>query len=226
MVGKVDRRTLFSKAAAKLGGVIEIAPIKPYEIPKFASGYCRQEYGKTLNSAAAQMLVQLVGDEVGRICSEIEKLSLFTGSRKTITEADVQHVVGANRIYGAFEVIDAIMERKIDEGLCRLRNMFQSDKSTEYTVIGAFGYHFRRLFAARAMLDKGHSQQAVARKIGNLWGARQDRFFAQVRPLSLEQLARFLATLGQIDFGIKRGKTTAPSAMERFVLQISSFSAR
>ena len=226
LVKKVDNRTRFTKAIMKLGGVLETGEIKPSELPGFASSYCRQHYGKMMHSAAAQILIELVGDEPGRICSEIEKLSVFVGRSKTITPEHVQTLIGQNRVFGAFDVIDSIMMQKTEEALKRIRNMFGSDKTTEFTVIGAFAYHFRRLFSAKALLDKGLSQQAVAKKVG-IWGGRRDQFFAQVRPVSLEQLGRILMQLGQIDFLIKTGRTTAPSAMERLVVRIAPlFSTR
>lgn len=218
-VGKIDNRTRLTKAVAKLGGVIETGAMKPYELPKFAVGYCRQYFAKTLSYPAAQMLVEFVGDQTGRICSEMEKLAVYVGSRKTITPEDIQTLIGHNRMYGAFEVIDAITAGRTEEALRRLRNMFEADKSAEYTVIGAFAYHFRKLFSAGALLEQGLSRQAVAKKMG-LWKSREEAFFAQLRAVRLEQLGRILARLGRLDFGIKTGRTSAPSAMERFILEI------
>ena len=218
-VGKVDSRTRLSKSVMKLGGVIETGQMKPHEIPKFASGYCQQHFGKALNHSAAQMLVQFVGDETGRICSEIEKLVTFVGEKKSITPDDVQALVGQNRMFDAFEVIDAMMNHRIEEALRRIRKMFETDRSTEYTVIGAFAYHFRRLFSAKAALEKGQSQQQAARKAG-IPSFIQDRFFAQLRLVTLVQLGKIMARLGEMDFMVKTGQTTAPSAMERLIVRI------
>jgi DNA polymerase-3 subunit delta len=217
--GKADSRTKLTKTLMKAGGLIEAGSMKPSELPRFACGYCQDHFGKSLHPAAAQMLVQLTGDETGRICSELEKLSIYTGNRKGITAEDVGAVVGQNRMFDAFEVIDALMVQKTEEALRRLRNLFEMDKSAEYTVIGAFGFHFRRLFSARALLDKGQPQPVVAKRLG-IWDSIAGRFFAQVRMVSLDQLGRILAQLGQIDFMIKTGRTTASSSMERLVVQV------
>lgn len=226
VVGKVDSRTRLTKAVAKLGGVMQMGEMKPQELPRFASDYCRANYDKILDHSAARMLVQLAGDEAGRICSELEKLTIFAGDKKSISPEDVEALIGHNRVFGAFDVIDAIILQKTDEALRRLRNMFESDKSTEYTVLGAFAYHFRKLFTARAFLDKGLPRQAIAKKAG-IWGPYQDQFFAQVRMVSLPQAGRILVKLGRMDFLIKTGRTTAPSAMERMILGIAPlFSGR
>jgi DNA polymerase-3 subunit delta len=222
VIGKADSRTKLTKAIVKQGGLIEASAVRPQDLPRFACGYCQEQYGKSLQPAAGQLLAALVGDETGRICGELEKLAVYTGSRTTISVEDVRAAVGQNRMFDAFEVIDALMARKTDEALSRLRNLFRSDKSAEYTVVGAFAYHFRRLFSARALLDKGQSQYAAAKKLA-IWDSIAERFFAQVRLMNLEQTGRILAKLGQIDWMIKTGQTTAPSSMERLVVQIALF---
>lgn len=219
VIGKADSRTRLTKAIVRLGGLIEAATMKPSELPRFASGYCQEHFGKSIQPAAAQMLVQLTGDEAGRICSELEKLAIYTGGRKSITIEDITALVGQNRMFDAFEVIDALMTQKTEEALRRLRNLFETDRSAEYTVIGAFAYHFRRLFSARALLDKGQPQPVVAKRL-NLWDSIAERFFAQVRSVSLEQLGGILGRLGEMDFMIKTGQTSAPSAVERLVVQV------
>ncbi len=226
LVRNVDKRTRLTKAVAKLGGVIETGQLKSYELPQYAAGYCRDRFGKSMNAAAAQMLVQFVGDDPGRICSEIEKLAIFTGSKKSITPEDIESLIGQNRIFGAFDVIDAVIMRRTDEALRRLRNMFDGDRASEFTVVGAFAYHFRKLFTARALLDQGLGQQAAAKKAG-VWGPLQGQFFAQARSVRLEQIGRILVKLGRMDYSIKTGQTRAPLAMERLMLEIAPlFSVR
>ena len=98
--------------------------------------------------------------------------------------------------------------------------MFATDKSAEYSVVGAFGYHFRRLFRAKAMMSRGVSPQQAAAKTGVRF--KQDEFLKQAGRLSLAQLAGILAELGRIDFGMKTGQTTASIAIERLILNIFS----
>lgn len=220
-VQKADSRTRLTKLASKLGGLIEVDSPRPWEMPRFACDYCRHHFGKTLTVPAAQLLVELAGDEPGRICSEVEKLSAFAGEQPTITPEHVQQLVGPNRSFGAFDVIESLMKKDTAEAIRRLRVMFESDKSAEYTVVGAFAYHFRRLFAAKSLLEKGVSEAAAARQAG-VWEKTQGRFFEQLKRFPLRRLAEILAQLGQIDYSMKTGRTTAPAAMERLLIEIDA----
>jgi DNA polymerase-3 subunit delta len=217
-VGSADSRTRLVKRVRQLGGLIE-TDVKPWELTRFAAETCRAHFGKTLPMPAAQLLVELTGDEPGRIWQELEKLAVFAGDRKTITPELVQQLVGRSRTYGAFDVIESLMKKNIAEALQRLRMMFESDKTAEYTVIGAFAYHFRRLFGAKCLLEKGLSEAAAAKQVG-VWEKTQGRFFEQVKSFSLKQLGGILAQLGEIDYLMKTGKTTAPAAMERLLVEL------
>lgn len=217
-VQKADSRTRLTKLVSKLGGLIE-TDIKSWELTRFACETCQSQFGKTLTTPAAQMLVELAGDEPGRIWQELEKLAIFAGPRKTITPDLVQQLVGRSRTFGVFDVIESLMRKNPAQALERLRVMFESDKSAEFSVVGAFAYHFRRLFGAKCLLEKGLSEAAVARQIG-VWEKMQGQFFAQVKSFSLQRLGGILAQLGELDYLIKVGKTSAPAAMERLLVEI------
>jgi DNA polymerase III delta subunit len=116
------------------------------------------------------------------------------------------------------QVIDGITGNNPGQALTRLQNMFASDRDTQYSVVGAFGYHFRKLFTARAMMDKGASAQQATAKAG-VW-YQKEAFAAQISRLKLDQLAWVLGELGRIDHGIKTGRTTAPVAMERLIVNL------
>jgi DNA polymerase III delta subunit len=98
--------------------------------------------------------------------------------------------------------------------------MFEADKSTEYTVIGAFAYHLRKMFDAKVLLDKGVPQRQIENKL-RIWGDT-NAFFAHLRQISLKQIGQYLEALGETDFAIKTGQTQVQVAMEQFVLSLSA----
>lgn len=213
-----DKRTRFYKTLQKIGGVIEVAPIKSYNLPQYIAEYAKTEHGIALDGRSSRMLVELTGDDPGRLCREMDKLALYVSPKKVVAMQDIEQLIGRNRVFNAFEVIDGITTNNPGQALTRLQNMFASDRDTQYTVVGAFGYHFRKLFTARAMMGGGASAQQAASKAG-VW-YQKEAFAAQLSRLTLEQLAWVLGELGRIDHGIKTGRTTAPVAMERLVVDL------
>ncbi|MDO8303702.1 MAG: DNA polymerase III subunit delta [Sedimentisphaerales bacterium] len=211
-----------TKLAKKLDGVgelISVAEFKKYELPQFAIARAAT-YGKAMSKATAEMLVELVGDELGRVSSEVDKLATFADAQKTITTAHVEALIGHNRLYNAFAVIDAMTAGDIAAAVERLRMMFAADKSAEYTVVGAFAFQFRRMFSAKALLAKGNGPREVMSKL-RLWGDT-DSFFKQLSKMTLAQTGSLLQELAHVDYAIKTGRSTAPVAMEQLVLRLAS----
>jgi DNA polymerase-3 subunit delta len=218
-VGSWPKTTKLAKRLPKVGQLIEVVPPKRRELPGLLTRYARDVNQKALGRDAAQLLVELVGEDLAQLENEVDKLALFVGQDKAITSQHVESLAGHNRIFGAFEVIDAMIAGQPMQAIRRLRNMFEQDRSAEYTVVGAFAYHLRRMFRAKAMLQKGESPAAVAQK-ARIW-RDSDRFFAQLRRTSLEQIAGYIEQLAGIDHAVKTGQAKTQVAMEQLVLRLA-----
>jgi DNA polymerase-3 subunit delta len=212
--------TRLAKKLPKVGKLISIAQPRPWQLPDRLIKYAFDAHNKELLHDAAELLVELTGDELGRLYSEVDKLALFADNEKTIRAPHVEQLIGHNRIFGAFSVIDACLAGDSAQAVDRLRNMFAEDRSAEYTVVGAFAFHFRRLFNAKVLFEKGVRPAEVATKL-RIWGNKEG-FFAQLRQMSLQQIGDTLQQLAQIDYAIKTGQTKAQLAIEKLVLELTA----
>jgi len=219
-VGNWDPRTKLAKKLPKVGKLISIVQPKSWELPQRLVKYASDAHNKKLDRNAAELLVELAGDELTRLYSEVDKLALFAVNEKLITVKHIESLIGHNRIFGAFAVIDAVIARNAGQAVGRLRAMFAEDKSTEYTVVGAFAYQLRRMFNAKTMLAKGARQGDIIKRC-QIW-SNKESFFALIGKMGLEQIGRYLQRLAETDYAIKTGRTKAPVAMEQLVLNLSS----
>jgi DNA polymerase-3 subunit delta len=217
-VSSWDSRTKLAKKLPKVGKLISVTEPKRWELPRRLAEYANDAYDKRLSRDAAELLVELAGDELTRLYSEVDKLAVYADAEKVITAGHVEALVGHNRLFNAFSVIDAVVAGNAGAAVERLRGMFADDKSAEYTIIGAFAFHFRRLFSAKALLEKGFGRAEIERKL-RIWGNR-DGFFAQLRRMSLRQIGACVQYLAETDYEIKTGRTNAQVAVEEFVLRL------
>jgi DNA polymerase-3 subunit delta len=220
MVNSWDKRTRLHKKFKNTGGLIEVGRMYSNQLPGYVTSYAQQTHAIRLDGQTSRFLVELVGDDPGRLCREMDKLAVYVAPRKTVSPQDIESLIGHNRMFDAFGVIDSVSVGQMGPAISRIRNMFAADKNAEYSVIGAFGFHFRRLFRAKAMMSRGVSPQQAAAKTGVRF--KQNEFLQQAARLSLVQLSGILAELGRIDFGMKTGQTTASIAIERLILNIFS----
>lgn len=217
-VGSWDSRTKLAKKLPQVGKLIDVAPPTRKELPYRLVEYAKDAHDKNLSLSTAILLIELTGDELTRLYSEIDKLALYIGDQKVISQKHVESLIGHNRLFSAFAVIDAIIAGNAPAAIERLRSMFEADKSTEYTVVGAFAYHLRKMFDAKVLLDKGVPQRQIETKL-RIWGDT-NAFFTHLRQMSLKQIGRYLQQLGETDYAIKTGQTQVQVAMEQFVLKL------
>jgi DNA polymerase-3 subunit delta len=210
--------TRLAKALPKTGKLLAVAEMKGKSLVSYICNYAADKYGKNLSYNAGAMLVEFAGDEPGVLCSEVDKLAAYTDKAKAITEKDIAAAVGRNRVFDVFEVIDAMTAGNLAGAIEKLRRMFSTNKDADYTVVGAFAWHFRRMFSASAMLKEGQSQEAVAKKL-RIWNNRE--FFAALKKMPLEKIGGCLRRLAEIDYEIKTGRATAQVAIESMILELA-----
>jgi len=210
--------TKLAKKLTKVGKLISVAQPTRKELPQRVIDYASDAHSKKIAFATAQLLIELTGDDLTRLYSEIDKLALYADSDKVIAPRHIEALIGHNRLFGAFAVIDSVVAGNPGTAVERLRGMFAQDRSAEYTVVGAFAFHFRRMFNAKVLLDKGTPRRQIETAL-RIWGNADD-LFAQLHRLSLRQIGQYLRQLAETDYAIKTGRATAKVAMEELVLSL------
>ena len=217
-VNKWDSRTKLAKKLPSIGKLIDASAPSARELPGRLVQYARDSHGKVLTINAARFLMELSGDNIVLLYREIDKLAVFANEDKNITIEHITLLTGHNRLFSAFAVIDASILGDSAKAIERLRRMFAEDKSAEYMVVGAFAFHFRRMFQAKAMLEKGMQARDIA---GRLRIFNANVFFPQLRKISLQQIGAHLSRLADIDYAVKTGQAKPKVTVEQFVYDMS-----
>ena len=147
------KNTRLAKKLPDIGTLVEVKSPKGQELTHRLIDYARDAHNKGLDYRTAGLLIELAGENLTRLYTEIDKLATYAAAEKAITTAHVESLIGRNREFDAFEVIESCLQRKTGPAIERLRKMFAEDKSAEYTTIGAFAFHIRRMFTAKKLLD-------------------------------------------------------------------------
>ncbi|MHC4763119.1 MAG: DNA polymerase III subunit delta [Planctomycetota bacterium] len=218
-VSNWDGRTKLAKKLNLVGELINADKPKSGQLTARLIRYAGEAHNIRLGNTAAELLVNLSGDDLPTLYSELDKLVLYVHPEKNITPDHVESLIGHNRLFNCFNAIDAVITGNLAEAIDRLRRMFEADRSAEYTFVGAFAFHFRRMFNAKVLLEKGVNTFEIARRLG-IWHNQED-FFAQLRKVSIEQLGRNLQLLGETDYAIKTGRMQSRVAAEQLVFKLA-----
>lgn len=123
--GKVDKRKLFYKTLDKIGSVEFLAGWSADDRDWTTQAEtwalkALQARGKDPVDEALAELIQRVGPNGRQLDSEVEKLSLYVGERRTIELDDVQAICTRNKTARAFALGDALGDRNLPRLLQRL----------------------------------------------------------------------------------------------------------
>jgi len=214
------KNTRLAKIVEKIGTVISAEILKEKDAVNWVMSQAK-EIGKAITPACANELVSIVGTETGRLVNELEKLAIYVGDRKYINGPDIEALWGVTAMESAFRMTDFMAEGKAKEAMETLQRVLETDKSAEYTLVGAISYSLKRLLKARAMLESGLSQATIASTL-KIYPGISERFFGQVRRLTIGKLQILLHELAKVDYANKTGLGKATLNLEKFILCASS----
>jgi DNA polymerase-3 subunit delta len=125
---KVDKRLKTVKAIAKQGEVLEFGRLSDEGLREWILERFKGE-GKTASQSVAETLIDLKGNDLRTLDSEIEKAVTYVGTSKRVTQKDVEALVGRSRVEQAFELVTHILLRRAGEALDTLRDLLEANQS-------------------------------------------------------------------------------------------------
>ncbi len=136
---KVDKRHSLYKAC-KAAGEIEEFPLSEQtykaeqDIAKKLTDFSK-ELGLSFDEPARHAFIERMGNNTRQIVCELEKLSVYLGDRKNVTENDVTCIVSSSRSSMAWDIADAFAERNLGKALAVLKQLLFQKESPLGLVI-------------------------------------------------------------------------------------------
>jgi len=111
--GKLDGRKKLTGEIAKTGVVFESKSLYDNQIPPFIINYLNKRKVK-IDSKSAQMLTDYLGNDLGKLTNELEKLILLLPKEKPqITSELIEQNIGISKDYNNFELQKALANKDI-----------------------------------------------------------------------------------------------------------------
>jgi DNA polymerase-3 subunit delta len=162
--GKVDKRKVFYKALDKIGTVESYDGWSDKDWAMQAAMLARkiiQSHEKEIAENALAELINRVGPHPRQLESEVEKLCLSVGDRKSIAVRDVAAICSRNKMSRAFALGDALGDRNLpallrclDEELWEIRLKVDREKSEIGLLYGLIS-KVRAMLMLKEMVREG-----------------------------------------------------------------------
>jgi DNA polymerase-3 subunit delta len=192
----------------------------PYKLSAWCAEWAEARHGKQLPPAAATLLVDLIGAEMGQLDQELLKLATYAGKRSRIEPADVDRLVGNSRAENVWKILDAVAAGQIGEALAMLHRLFDQGEAG-LMILGALGSQLRKLAVAYRCTTQGMSATAALEQAGvapfALRGAEQ-----QLRHLGRQRLERLYDSLLQMHVNLRSNdQLPERTQFERFLISLA-----
>src|SRR5262245_45907239 len=191
-----------------------------YKMPPWCVQWAASQHGKQLSAAAANLLVELVGPEMGLLDQELAKLAVYAGDAPRITETDVDRLVGRGGSENTWKIFEAIGAGNTGEALTILDRLFDQGEEP-LRILGAFSLQLRRLAQAARLNQLGQPLAAALERAGvppyGVKGCEQ-----QLRHLGRRRANQLFDWLLEVDLGLKGSSQLPPrTLLERLVVRLA-----
>ena len=209
---KIDTRKKITKLISKIGKIIEfndnldVTSLTRRLLKNYNIDY------KTIN-----LFLNRVGNNPLIIQNEINKIKIYKGEDKTITDEDILNLTTKIIEIDIFKLIDYIVKKDKEKALELYYEMLKVNEEP-IKIIVILANQFRIMYQSKELLKKGYSEKDIA-SILKIHPYRVKLAIQNSRNYTSEILLKYLNDLADIDIGIKTGTLNKDLALELFILK-------
>lgn len=192
------------KYVKKVGQVMKCEPPTRGDTVKWCRLRVGKRYDAEMDADAAQALVELIGVELGRLDTELEKLATFVGSGNRITTKEVAQLVGMTREQQVWSIQDAILSGAPGHAYTHLRELMDISQVDSVPLMWSVIDLMRKVHGASALIRQGAGFGEIS-KTYRLWGPAAQRVMDVARALEPDEAAQLLRLAIETDRRSKSG---------------------
>lgn len=210
----LDRRKKIYKAFHDKHCIIECQKLKGAALERWAESYIRKQ-GYRIAPSAIKRIVELAGSDLQALSSELEKLLLYTGKEKNISNTAIDDLVRSSRQHGIFELIDAIGRQDRNNALRTLSNLLGMGEHP-LVVVTMMARHCRQILIAKEGLVRGKTKREIG-SAAQIPFFILDQFLSQSRSVSALSVQKMYVRLAEIDRLLKSSSADGRMLLENLI---------
>jgi DNA polymerase-3 subunit delta len=111
-----------------------------------------KKYGKKIDPHTLPVFLERVGFHPVAAVMEAEKLALYVADRKTITQNDIDTMIGRTREEALYELTESVTSGKLEDGLLILGHL-QDNGIHGLAILATLRNHLKKLLLARSLQE-------------------------------------------------------------------------
>jgi DNA polymerase-3 subunit delta len=223
--------TRLYKAVAAKGLPVDCNTPPAARLTRWLGSWATRVHGVQLSAAAADLLVEMVGPELGLLDQEIAKLALTAGAGGKVTPQMISQNVGSWRAKTTWVMLDAVLDGKVRDALVQLDRLLLAGENP-VGLLAQISASLRRLAAAtRLILQAEQAGRRLSLRnaleqagVKSFVLAKAER---QLRQLGRHRGAQLYDWLLQADLDLKGASALPPRlVLERLIVRLAAPEAR
>jgi DNA polymerase-3 subunit delta len=218
VASKLHAQRKILTAAKKADFLVSCEPLSRKALPAFIRDLAKQK-GHDIASDVADHLAEIAGPELGYVAEALERLSLFVGEGKPITEDAVATMVTRVRPTTVWEMLDALKARRLNKAMETLAEVMDGNKDGGLPLLGAVSLTVRQMVKMESALREGMNENDAAARSGVPPFKARDVAQA-VKSMPRGRLTAWLKLLAEADRALKGSKRTPLAVLETMVIDM------
>lgn len=173
---------------------------------------------KRISNDLCKYLIDITGGTMTALAGEIEKISSYSGAdeiKKTDIDAVTEPVLDAV----VFQMTDLISEGRFSAAFEKLQQLLKMQQEP-IVILGAIGGHYRRLSAARTLMDHGKNSSDL-QKLCSIPDYPARKTMEAARRLRQEYCAKAAQLILETDYKMKTSFDEQERLLEVLLLQLA-----
>jgi DNA polymerase-3 subunit delta len=211
---ELDHRRKFYRAMRERSCVAEFPKLKGTALERWAEAFVLK-HGYRASPSGIKKILDLAGTDLQSLASELEKLLLYAGADKDISNKVIEDLVRSSRQHGIFELIGAVGRRDRIGALRSLTSLLETGEHP-LVIVTMMARHCRQMLIARELMLQGKRGADIARA-AQIPAFILEQFQRQARTADFAALKEMYIRLADIDRKLKSSSGDGRMLLERLI---------
>jgi DNA polymerase III delta subunit len=172
-----------------------------------------------LTRSLAEALIERVGNELGRLAQELDRLALVFPAGKSFSKGELLAAVHGGDQFSVFQIGEHLGRRDLDGALLALRRFLEDSPHEHPVLIGHLARHFRQLALVHDLARNGVPDVELPGRL-KLHPFITKKVVAQARRFSPTELDHVREAVARIDVAAKRHAHLTEVLLQDFFHQV------
>ncbi|MCR5624842.1 MAG: DNA polymerase III subunit delta [Lachnospiraceae bacterium] len=211
----IDKRNKLYKYINKNGVVIECSKPNERDVFSFLKIKLRDS-GKIMSESTARYFLGQIDNSLFNVQNELEKLVNYTGDRQEILKEDVDKLTSGQLVNRMFMMIDEIAAGNASRVMEMYKELVELRINVN-VILANLRTHFKHLLELKLSRDVPKKEFIAKTKMQFFL---YDRYLAQIRNFSVEDLKHKLELCIEMEYDFKTGRVSDEIGLEMLIIEL------